>query len=167
MLEGVYRVLESDCEPEKNDVLHTFAVRAFKGLTEEQYIEQERARLRHESLADNIALLHYDLATCFPGWYRRGRYSDIVRDDDTMMIVWNSPFVLQRTSPKQLQEYKIRGTCVFTVGFDKTEFEDVSVREAYHLLSGRYEFWDDLKNTLTYIFTTFKTHAELLEEIST
>ena len=165
LLEGVYRVLESDCEPEKNDVFHKIAVRAHKGLSEDQYHEQERARIRHDALADNIALLHYDLAVCFPGWYRRGRYSDIVKDDDSMLIVWKSPFVVERAHMKQLEEYKISGTRIFTVDCAKTGFEDISVRGAYHLLSGRYEFWDELLKTLKFIFANYKTYAELMEAL--
>jgi hypothetical protein len=167
LLEGVYRVLERSYELEKNDILHKIAVRAHKGLTEEQYIEQETARERHDDLADCIALLHYDLAVCFPGWYRRGRYSDIVKDDDSELIVWKSPFVLERTSPNQLLEYKIRGTRVFRVGFEKSpDLEDLTVRGAYHILSRRYNFFDDLMKTLKYIFTNFKTHADLMNEIT-
>jgi len=167
LLEGVYGVLERSYEPEKNDILHKIALRAHKGLTEEQYNEQERARVRHEDLADNIALLHYDLAACFPGWYRRGKYSDIVREDESKLIVWNSPFIQQRTSPKQLYEYKISGTEVYMVGFDRSDdFQHVTVRGAYQLLSGRYTFWDDLMKTLRYIFANFKTHADLIHEIT-
>lgn len=167
LLEGVYQVLEREYEPEKNDILHKIALRAHTGLTEEQYTEQEKARDRHDDLADNIALLHYDLASCFPRWYRRGRYSDIARDDDSELIVWKSPFVMQRESPKQLLEYKISGTRVYTVGFDKADgFEKVSVKDAYYLLSGRVNFLEDLQKTLEYIFTHFKTHAELIREIT-
>jgi hypothetical protein len=167
LLEGVYQVLEREYPPKKNDPLHKNVLMAYKGLSEEQYKEQEKARDRHDDLADNIAMLHYDLASCFSGWYRRGKYSDIAKEDDSMLIVWNNPFVVQRTSPKQLLEYKIRGTRVFTVGFDKAdEFENLSVREAYHLLSGTYSFYDNLQDTLIYIFTHFKTHAELIQEIS-
>jgi len=167
LLEGVYDVLERSYELEKNDILYKIALRSHKGLTEEQYTEQETARERHDDLADRIALLHYDLGACFRGWYRRGRYSDIVTEDDSRLIVWNSPFAEQRTSLKQLQEYKISGTEIYMVGFDKSDdFRHVSVRGAYHLLSGRVNFFDDLMKTLKYIFTNFKTHADLMNEIT-
>jgi hypothetical protein len=54
-----------------------------------------------------------------------------------------------------------------TVGFDRSDdFRHLSVRGAYHLLSGRYAFFDDLMKTLKYIFANFKTHADLMHEIT-
>ena len=49
--------------------------------------------LLHDDLADNIALLHYDLASCFPRWYRRGRYSDIARDEASLLLDLLTPVV--------------------------------------------------------------------------
>jgi hypothetical protein len=63
---------------------------------------------------------------------------------------------------------------VFTVGpcppwasgEKSNDLENLTVRGAYHLLSGRYGFLDDLMKTLKYIFTTFKTHSDLMNEIT-
>lgn len=160
LLEGIYRVLERG--ETGVDPLYDIVLRAHRGLQ-----DRENARASHVDLVDNIALLHYDLAVCFRGWSRRGRHSDIVSDDDMKVIVWKSPFVIMRATPKQLLEYRISGKEVYMVGFDRPDdFRPLSVKEAYYLLSGRPTFWADLQSTLSYIFTKYKTYSALVEEIT-
>ena len=53
------------------------------------------------------------------------------------------------------------------VGFDRADdFRPLSVKDAYHLLSGRPTFWADLQSTISYIFTNYKTYSALVEEIT-
>jgi hypothetical protein len=165
LLEGIYRVLERG--ETEGDPLYDIVLRAHRGLHEHEYREREILRASHVDLVDNIALLHYDLAVCFRGWSRRGRHSDIVSDDDMKVIVWKSPFVPMRATQKQLLEYRISGKEVYMVGYDRPDdFRPLSVKEAYHLLSGRSTFWADLQSTLSYIFTNYKTYSALVEEIT-
>lgn len=160
LLEGIYRVLERG--ETEGDPLYDIVLRAHRGLQ-----DRENLRANHIDLTENIALLHYDLAVCFRGWSRRGRHSDIVSDDDMKVIVWKSPFVIMRATPKQLLEYRISGKEVYMVGFDRPDdFRPLSVKEAYYLLSGRPTFWADLQSTLSYIFTKYKTYSALVEEIT-
>jgi hypothetical protein len=160
LLEGIYRVLERG--ETGGDPLYDIVLRAHRGLQ-----DRENLRASHVDLTDNIALLHYDLAVCFRGWSRRGRHSDIVSDDDMKVIVWKSPFVVMRATHKQLFEYRISGKEVYMVGYDRADdFRALSVKEAYHLLSGRTTFWTDLQSTLSYIFTNYKTYSALIEEIT-
>ena len=159
-------MLDSDYSPNELDPLYELVVRSHKGLSESQYREMEMIHLNQEALADHIALLHYDLAACFPGWARIGRYSDLVSADSSKIIVWKSPFVVERASTKLLQDFRISGKEVYMVGFDSTEFENLTVKEAYHLLSGRENFWDDLQSSLTYILKTYKTYAALRDELT-
>lgn len=164
LLEGIYRVLEIEHVTQELDPLYEIILRNHKKLNESQCLDI--IDLNQEKLNDNIALLHYDLATCFPGWARIGRYSDLVNLDNNQILVWKSPFAVERTSMKLLQDFRISGKMVYMVGFGSTEFENLSVKEAYYLLSGRVDFWDDLKATLTYIFTTYKTYSALREAMS-
>jgi hypothetical protein len=160
LLEGIYQVLERG--ETGGDPLYDIVLRAHRGL-EHEY----RERANHADLTENIALLHYDLAVCFRGWSRRGRHSDIVSDDDMKVIVWKSPFVVMRATQKQLLEYRISGKEVYMVGYDRPDaFLHLSVKEAYYLLSGRPTFWADLQNTLSYIFTNYKTYSAVIEEIT-
>ena len=159
LLEGVYRVLEGG--ETEGDPLHEIVLRAHRELQ-----ERETVRASHADLANNVALIHYDLPVCFPGWSRRGRYSDIVSDDDMKVIVWKNPFAAMRTSHKELIEYRISGKEVYTVGFEGDDFRPLSVKDAYHLLSGRPTFWDDLQSTLSYIFTNYKTYSSVIDEIT-
>jgi hypothetical protein len=160
LLEGIYRVLERG--ETEGDPLYDIVLRAHRGLQ-----DRDNLRANHADLTENIALLHYDLAVCFRGWSRRGRHSDIVSDDDMKVIVWKSPFVIMRATQKQLLEYRIGGKEVYMVGYDMPDdFRPLSVKEAYHLLSGRPTFWADLQSTLSYIFTNYKTYYALIEEIT-
>lgn len=164
LLEGIYQVLERG--ETEGDPLYEIILRAHKGLQEHEYRERETVRASHFDLVDNIALLYYDLPVCFPGWSRRGRYSDIVSDDDMNVIVWKNPFAVMRSSHKELIEYRISGKEVYTVGVEGNDFRPLSVKEAYHLLSGRPTFWDDLQSTLSYIFTNYKTYSSVIDEIT-
>lgn len=164
LLEGIYQVLERG--ETEGDPLYEIILRAHKGLQEHEYRERETVRASHFDLVDNIALLHYDLAVCFPGWSRRGRHSDIVSDDDMNVIVWKNPFAVMRSSHKELIEYRISGKEVYTVGVEGNDFRALNVKEAYHLLSGRPTFWADLQSTLSYIFTNYKTYSAVLDEIT-
>jgi len=164
LLEGIYSVLER--EGGKVDPLYEIVVRSHKDLSQEHFRLIETLHLNKEELVDYIGLLHFDLASCFPGWARIGRYSDLIHVDGKQIIVWKSPYVVQRSSLTQLQEYRISGKEVYMVGFtERTEFEHIDINEAYYILSGRPTFWADVQKTLSYILSTCKTYSELKQAI--
>lgn len=167
LLEGIYSVLERKYLSQTVDPLYEIVVRNHRKMSHDEYTQEENAYQNHEGLADAIAGFHYDLAGCFSGWSRRGRYSDIISDDGTKLVVWKNKFVVQRPG-QELLDCIIQGKEVYMVQFDISPdgIRQLDMTDGYSLLSGRSTFLYDLRKTMSYIFTHHKTYRSLLNEIS-
>ncbi len=187
-LKPLYSVLEEKHTSKSNeDPFLKSVLMGFGSMTEETWKKAEKARLYQKALEGKMGDFHEELMGKFPGYqtYPTGHESgcDVGSLDDTTVIeVKNRDNTMNSSSGKSvianLVRNKEKGRRAILVEVNcpngkvarfgaPPSLEILNGQQAYKLLSGRDDFFEDLNRTLQHVFANFKTHSALAEAVGT
>jgi hypothetical protein len=185
-LSPLYTVLENNhkSKSEPDPFLQSISM-GYTNMTKKDWDETEKKRLYQNALEMKMGDFHEELMGKFPGYetYPNGHHTrcDVGSLDGKVLLEVKNRHNTVKGSDgkhivKMLKEYEEKGITAILVqvncpnGKVNRYGADPSVkiwngREAYEFLSGRKTFFDDLLETVTYVFANFKTQAQLKESL--
>jgi hypothetical protein len=184
LLKGLYEVLEEKNKPKsEEDVFARECWSSYYDITKEE-VDEERKRVQKEkAFTMNLGYFHQDLMGSFSGWenYKKGHETgcDVGKTDGTCVAeVKNNKNTMNSSSQesvlnklKRQKELGKRAILVIVNGGIPQKEKDgilwMSGLDFYTELSGRAEFFDDLRLTLSYVFKNYKTYSSLTTFLET
>lgn len=175
-LRGIYDVLDEKYECTKDE--DVFMKCILKHTRWKQVLKDRRFQKR---LSMKLGRLHEDLPGLFPNYERlKPKHSskcDVRSLDDVEYFEVKNKFnTMNSDSSKQVKLKLLKlyeqgkspylvlincGTRIPKFGFPHT-IQVINGKQFYHKLSGRDTFYNDLIDTLSYVFEHYKTYSELL-----
>lgn len=184
LLKGIYEVLEEKNKPKsEEDVFARECWSSYYDITKEA-VDEERKRVQKEkAFTMKLGDFHQDLMGSFSGWenYKKGHETgcDVGKIDGTCIAeIKNNKNTMNSSSQesvinklKKQKELGKRAILVIVNGGIQQKDKDgviwMSGRDFYTELSGRIEFFDDLRLTLSHVFKNFKTYSSLTTFLET
>lgn len=181
---GLYDVLEKKNKSKgDDDIFLKSVVCGYIGMDAKGWDLAEGQRRYENSLQMKMGDFHEELAGKFAGYetLHQGHDTgcDVIKKDGTEIWEWkNRDNTMNSGSAKSVIEKLVKvvssGKKAFLVLVNSVkkktprfgappQVEVLDGRKAYAYLSGRDTFFDDLNSTLSYTFTNFKSHAELVK----
>jgi len=152
-------------------------IMSYYNWSQEDWLKHEHLRNLQKVLEMNMGDFHETLAGYFKGYknVKVGHVSgcDVIKEDGTEVWEWKNKENTMNHDAKKSVFKKLNDNAsngkkaylVFVNAWTKMKkqdnFEILSGKEAYKMLSGRESFYTDLMDTLQVIFQNYKTFIEL------